>query len=104
MDVLDFFDTIDDHPHLYGLGQNEKDGEPHLFIECPVNNNLTTEISASAVEDNEWDTLQDVLMGEREPQALYHMTRVCGYCSRVENWNASKKGELLDRQKGDYAV
>ena len=35
---------------------------------------------------------------------VYGMTRVVGYFSRVDNWNASKKAELADRQKGDYKV
>ena len=35
---------------------------------------------------------------------VIHMTRVVGYYSRVENWNPSKKGELKDRQKGNYTV
>ena len=34
----------------------------------------------------------------------YGMSRVVGYFSRVDNWNASKKAELKDRQKGNYGV
>jgi len=32
------------------------------------------------------------------------ITRICGYFSRISNWNASKKGELKDRQAGRYSV
>ncbi len=36
--------------------------------------------------------------------AVYGITRVVGYFSRITNWNKSKKGELKDRHKGDYAL
>tara|TARA_Y100000034_G_scaffold126870_1_gene178784 strand:+ start:525 stop:896 length:372 start_codon:yes stop_codon:yes gene_type:complete len=49
-----------------------------------------------------------------DPKSLYklivngrdviHITRVCGYYSRVSNWNKSKVGELKDRHRGNYAV
>lgn len=35
---------------------------------------------------------------------LHGITRIVGYLSRINNWNASKIGELHDRHKGDYAV
>ena len=35
---------------------------------------------------------------------VYGVTRVVGYFSRIENWNPSKIGELVDRQKGDYSI
>jgi anaerobic ribonucleoside-triphosphate reductase len=34
----------------------------------------------------------------------YGMSRVCGYFSRINNWNAAKKAEFRDRQGGDYDV
>jgi len=46
----------------------------------------------------------EVIAGERDPEVLHHLTRVVGYYSRVSNWNESKKGELNDRKKGNYAV
>lgn len=33
---------------------------------------------------------------------VYGISRVVGYFSRIENWNKSKKGEFVDRQKGNY--
>ncbi|MHC4887346.1 MAG: hypothetical protein ACYTGH_19900, partial [Planctomycetota bacterium] len=65
---------------------------------------LVTQLPAGAVEASEWADLEDVLVGNREPQILYHMTRVVGYYSRVENWNQSKIGELEDRHAGNYCV
>ncbi len=35
---------------------------------------------------------------------VYHMTRVVGYYSRIDNWNLGKLGELADRHRGDYRV
>lgn len=35
---------------------------------------------------------------------IVHMSRVVGYFSRIDNWNKSKKGELKDRQKGNYSL
>ncbi len=32
------------------------------------------------------------------------MSRVVGYYSIIENWNDSKKAELIDRQSGDYKI
>lgn len=34
----------------------------------------------------------------------YGVTRVVGYFSRINNWNNQKKGELKDRQRGDYGI
>ncbi len=33
---------------------------------------------------------------------LKHITRIVGYFSVTQNWNASKITELADRQKGNY--
>jgi anaerobic ribonucleoside-triphosphate reductase len=35
---------------------------------------------------------------------VYGMSRVVGYFSKINNWNASKKAEFKARQKGDYKV
>lgn len=34
---------------------------------------------------------------------VYGISRVVGYFSRIDNWNASKVAEFQDRQKGNYA-
>jgi len=33
---------------------------------------------------------------------VYGVSRVVGYYSIIENWNRSKKAELLQRQQGNY--
>ncbi|MBN2111978.1 hypothetical protein JW707_02655 [Candidatus Woesearchaeota archaeon] len=35
---------------------------------------------------------------------VYGMSRVVGYFSKINNWNASKKAELAARQKGNYKI
>ena len=35
---------------------------------------------------------------------VYGMSRVVGYFSKINNWNASKKAELRSRRKGDYKL
>jgi len=35
---------------------------------------------------------------------VFGMSRVVGYFSRIDNWNASKLAEFRDRQKGNYKI
>ena len=35
---------------------------------------------------------------------VYGMSRVVGYFSKIENWNASKRAEFKSRQKGIYSI
>lgn len=105
MELNAFFDAVEAHADLQGLSisQNQADGECLLAVEH-LPSKLVTQLPAGAVEASEWSVLEDVLVGNREPQILYHMTRVVGYYSRVENWNQSKVGELQDRHAGNYCV
>jgi hypothetical protein len=98
-----FFDAVEAHPSLRGItiDKSTKDG---LFAVEHIESKLATVLPAGAVEQAEWDLLEEILVGKREPEVLYHMTRVVGYYSRVENWNQSKLGELTDRHLGQYAV
>jgi len=56
------------------------------------------------VAENDWDILEAILTGQRQPLVLEHMTRIVGYYSKVKNWNRSKLGELRDRQAGNYRI
>lgn len=105
MEMLQFFDMVEQHPELEGVGVDAecKDRNPGIIIRH-AKSGLITRIPAAAVEAADWGILEEVLTGQREPQVLQHMTRVVGYFSRVENWNKSKVGELKDRQKGDYSI
>lgn len=105
MELVDFFNAVEAHKELQGLAisENQTDGECLLAVEH-LPSRLVTQLPAGAVEGCEWSVLEDVLVGKREPKILYHMTRVVGYYSRVENWNQSKLGELNDRHAGNYCV
>jgi ribonucleoside-triphosphate reductase len=35
---------------------------------------------------------------------VYGISRVCGYFSKIDQWNKSKTAEFRDRQKGNYKV
>lgn len=102
MELDKFFEKIEDHESLRGVAI-EMEEEGKLAIEH-INSKLVTVVPAEAVEKADWEILEDIFTCKRDPQVLYHMTRVVGYYSRVENWNKSKIGELKDRQKGNYVV
>ncbi len=79
--------------------------DTHIVISC--GENKPRELDFKLVTKNKlnaWEAIKRVISGTREAKALMHMTRVCGYFSRTENWNPSKMGELKDRHKGNYAV
>lgn len=103
MELKAFFEKVEAHPQLTGLGVDTQDIH-HCVIVRYEPSQLITRIPVAAIPDFEWGLLEDVLTGLREPQVLQHMTRVVGYFSRVENWNRSKVGELKDRHKGNYAI
>ncbi len=105
MEMSQFYEMIEQHPELEGLGVDAacENHQPGVIVKY-TKSGLMTRLPVAAVEAVEWDILEDVLTGKREPQVLQHMTRVVGYFSRVENWNKSKVGELKDRQKGNYGI
>ena len=57
-----------------------------------------------SVLTQKWNDICDVLTGKREPVVMIGMTRIVGYYAQIRNFNGSKKAELRDRQKGNYAV
>lgn len=105
MEMTQFYDMVEQHGELEGVGIDAqcKDRQPGVIVKYNKTG-LMTRIPTAAIEAAEWDILEEVLTGKREPQVLQHMTRVVGYFSRVENWNKSKIGELKDRQKGNYSI
>ena len=63
-----------------------------------------TSLPISTVMTHPWGLIRAVCVAERSPRLLSHVSRVVGYFSRIDNWNDSKIGELLDRQRGNYAL
>lgn len=97
MDVIEFMEHVDIHSGLRGHGIVDD----NLAVTC-LSNGLITIIPIEAIEKSDWAVLEKILLCKLDPQVLYHMTRVVGYYSRIENWNSSKIGELKDRKKGNY--
>jgi len=56
------------------------------------------------LEAPDWAELRGILAGSKDPAPLYHVSRIVGYFSRIENWNQSKIGELKDRRAGTYGI
>lgn len=104
MELTKFYDIVEDHPDLEGHSINAETNE--LIVEhLPTGRKFALHVDGLlALESGQVSDLVYVLLGERDPVVLNHVTRVVGYFSRVSNWNASKVGELRDRQKGNYAV
>jgi len=108
MDLIEFYDKIEEHPDLCGKVACVEIGEDEDAIDCMaidhIPSNTTVTIPIDAIESASWENVRDVLTGEKDPIQLYHWTRVVGYYSRVDNWNKSKIGELKDRHKGSYSI
>jgi hypothetical protein len=102
METGEFFDKIEAHPELKGLGVKEEEPVAAVILHEPSGDKF--EVLLDSVEQNSWEELEGVLVGKRDAKVLSHMTRVVGYFSKVENWNRSKVGELASRQSGDYTV
>ena len=101
MDIAVFFAKVNEHQDLTGVFVDSANGV------VSVKHNTTglcTNLPVQVVEQVEWNILEDVLLCKREPEVLYHITRIVGYYSRVENWNNSKLGEMKSRIKGDYSL
>lgn len=105
MDGHDFYARICNHGGFEWLGV--RDGKTPENDEVLVQYKKTRAkfaVAVSAILDNSWDTLLEVLSGKRSPRVMTHLTRIVGYYSQLHNWNRSKLAELRDRQKGDYGI
>ena len=101
MKVTDFYNKIEKHEELEGMGVNEDNAE--VIIKHKVSG-VKTRLSVETITECNWDDIAAVLTCNRDAHALTHMSRVVGYYSMINNWNKSKIGELKDRQNGIYAI
>jgi len=101
MELGTFFENIGKHPELAGISIDTDTGV--IAVEHKPSR-LCTTFPANAVKETSWELMEEVLTGKREPDVLYHMTRIVGYYSRVENWNNSKLGEMKARIQGHYTL
>ena len=97
MQMLDFYLMVENDPRLQGLGCDAD----HVYVHC---GNMITKLSVDCILRESREVLEPILVGELEPEKLKHMSRIVGYFSRIENWNASKIAELKDRHNGDYRI
>jgi len=104
MQVSEFFWKVEEDPDLRGVDlQTGDDPNEDFAVVEDLRSGYKTKLAVPVILDNDWPTLRDIAMGKKNIAPLYHVTRIVGYYSRIENWNKSKLGELADRRHGNYA-
>ena len=105
MKPVEFFEAVQRDQDLKGVAICPFNGTGEMaFVVEHVPSGYQTKIPFATVEKCDWQDIRQVIAGQREPNVLYHMSRIVGYYSRIENWNRSKIGELRDRHRGNYQV
>lgn len=105
MIIKDFFDKINSDNRLEGVNIVVVDKlEDCEFVVKDKETGVHSFLSITVIVSNEWKILRELMIGERNPLPIYHVSRIVGYFSRIENWNPSKLGELEDRRKGNYTI
>ena len=105
MDGQAFYVRVNEHPELVWLGVIEGDetlGDAVVVAHTPRNVKFAT--STKSILETDWEQLEGVLTGKREPDIMRRLSRIVGYFSTTRNWNHSKLAELRDRQKGSYTL
>ena len=100
MKLTDFFDKVNTDPLLKGYHIDLINNEV-VVIELKSGVEWKTIYTVDAIRENSWILLRSLALGDLSPHPLYHVSRIVGYYSRIENWNPSKLGELKDRRKGE---
>ena len=107
MELADFYDRVKEDGRFSGTGiviVDEDDVTKDILL---VQDNATptprvqVQIPADVILEESWANLRNAMDGTI---ALYHVARIVGYFSRIENWNQSKIGELAARHRGDYKI
>ena len=105
MELTEFHERIEAAPEFAcACVSEEENPEQDYFVIKNTRTGDTYRAMVSAVLENEWKDIEEVLSGKREGNILKHMSRIVGYYSRIENWNKSKIGELKDRHLGNYRL
>lgn len=102
MEIEKFMDQIDNHNDLDGVCIEKLPTKSLVIRHISTGN--TKKVPIDTIKETNWEDLESVLVGKREPNVLSHITRIVGYYSSIENWNPSKLSELDDRHKGDYEI
>ena len=105
MDPREFYRNVQEHESLEWLGARE--GKTPVEDEVIVKYSTTGArfaILISAIKENPWEELFDVLVGKRQPNIMAHISRVVGYYAFFHNMNRSKQQEVIDRRRGNYTL
>jgi len=105
MQLSDFFWNVEADDRLRGvdLRQGDTPAEDTVVVE-DIESSYKTTFAVPIILELPWEDLRAMATGEKDIAPLYHVTRIVGYLSRVENWNPSKISELRDRRAGDYEI
>jgi len=105
MDGHDFYARVSNHDGLewHGVRKGDVAANDEVLVQHKKTG-AKFAVALSAIRDHSWDELLPVLLGQRSPRVMTHLTRIVGYYSQLHNWNRSKLAELRDRQKGSYAL
>lgn len=93
MTIEDFITNITNRGYEWKIEEHE--GQKGFYLR--KNDNVIF-ASQKGIESQDWNTLRKAI------PSVYHVTRIVGYLSRIENWNKSKLSELRDRGKGNYGI
>ena len=99
MNINAFYDNVEAHPQLEGISIDDE----AVVIKFEGDGHQATRVDIAAIKKLEWEELEAAMLG-KNLAPLNYMSRVVGYYSLTKNWNASKLGELRDRQHGNYAI
>lgn len=104
MDGRSFFSLIARHSDIEWLGseQGATPADDAVIVRNSLGHRFA--VSISAILNHTWEELEAVMLSRRSPHVMTHVTRIVGYYSQLQNWNASKLAELRDRHKGQYSV
>jgi len=105
MKPSEFFWHVEEDDRLRGVDLQVGDApEDDAMVVEDLKTGYKTAFRMPAIIEHSWDDLRAMAIGQKDISPLYHVTRIVGYLSRIENWNKSKLGELTDRRRGDYAI
>lgn len=105
MKLDDFFWNVERDDRLRGIDITTGDNpEVDTITVEDIETGYKTTFRVPVILELEWDKLRAFATGDEQISPLYHVSRICGYYSRIENWNKSKVGELADRRAGNYAI
>jgi len=105
MDGKKFYKRIEEDGRFAWMGcHKEPKPEDDYVVLANKLNGSVFRVCVNAILENDWTTIEDVLLCKRPPTVMRHLSRIVGYYSFTYAWNKSKLAELLDRRKGQYTL